>query len=501
MRKSLLGLASLLVGGGVAEAQYPMPSRTPMPPQAIPHGVPQAVPYAAPMPYPSAMHPAAMPHPGAYRPMPGVGDMGTRFPSFNAAETMSSPPPMAMPQPSPMPVGFARASDDVPVQSAISEPIVATSTDIFGNPFHRYQGFFVKGEWLIAKINNGPLSAPLVTTGSPNDPNPGAISPANPGTAVLFGGTGLDYGLLNGFRAQGGLWIGDRGSIDVVGTYFSPITLSYGISSDANGNPLVARPIINAIINEPRSLLTSLPGALQGSTNVDSTTSFWSLEFNARYHVPHTPTIQSEGLIGFRTANLRENLRIQDSLRDINGGFLTFNGVPLDAGDRLFEEDAFDVSNQFYGFQVGGAASYEKEWFVISVIGKLAMGITDQHSTIAGVTNRYSATQGDAVAPGGVLAQLSNMGDRHRYAFGLIPEAGANIGVNLHRNVRVTTGYTFILWNDVLRPGSMVDIGVNPGQIPGSPNFGAAGPARPAYASPSSQFIAHTFNFGLEVRY
>jgi hypothetical protein len=524
MRKKWLGLATLLVSGGAAEAQQNSAAQggyafgfRPIPVVAPynPYGYPGMMPVPHPMGYPPMgavpMYPGAMPGQMPGQPMPGMPMPGMPPQPFVPVSMGSPPmpPPGAPPgaQPAPMPMG-PQAPMNPALPPSPTVPMTMVDPGSFARPpvaFHRPRcdKWWFKGDFLLAWISNGPLQAPLVTSGAATDPQPGALDPADTGTAVLFGGNGLNYGILGGFRLEGGAFL-DRGncySVDVGTFVLSPTNIQYTAGSDAAGSPLIARPIINAATGAERSFLTSSPGSLAGSTTVESRSDIWSVEFNGRRHGYWGERLHAEGLFGFRTINLRENIRIQDNLRDLSGNFLTFNGTPLGAGDRLFEEDLFRASNQFYGFQLGGGLTFEKDWFSFGVMSKVGLGVTDQETIINGFASLNSATLGNATSTGGILAQLTNIGERHNYVFGLVPEIGANLGVNISKHVRLSTGYTFLYWNNVIRPGDLIDRAVNPGFPPGSPAFGASGPARPAYVSSETSFVVHTFNFGLEFRF
>jgi hypothetical protein len=512
MRKSWLGLASLLVGGGAVQAQ-PFPATAPGEP--IGFRPAQAV-----APYQGA------PSYGD----PAYGYAGSRFPGYGdptAPTSQQAPIPIAPPGAFPYnpalgaparPVGFpgAGASSAAPSEMPGPAPMAAQApssialTDLVprwerrqgGFDFHRprEETLWVKTDFILSWITQGPLHAPLVTTG-PSVPTGGTLG--NPGTAVIFGGHNLDFGLLGGIRAEAGIWFDpeNRYSLDISGFVLSPTNINFSAGSDAARNPLIARPVINATTGAEGQYLTSFPGFVAGVTTVQNRADLWGVELNCRTHGYWRERVHAEGLVGFRTINLRETIRIQDSLTDLNDGFVTFNGAPLNAGDRLFDQDLFQTSNQFYGFQFGGALTCERDWFTLGLISKLGLGVTDQQSIISGFTSVESQTLGNATAPGGVLAQLTNIGDRHSYVFGIVPEFGANLGVNLHKNVRFTMGYTFLLWNSVLRPGDLIDRSVNPGLPPGSQFFGQAGPPVPHYVSRETTFVVQTFNFGLEFHY
>src|SRR5438128_1688803 len=83
--------------------------------------------------------------------------------------------------------------------------------------------------------------------GTPGDTAPGAIG--QPGTIPLFGQNGLDYGMNSGVRLEAGIWLDkdNRYSADVSGFTLLQRTLSFSAASDATGNPVLVRPIFDAV--------------------------------------------------------------------------------------------------------------------------------------------------------------------------------------------------------------------------------------------------------------
>jgi len=77
-------------------------------------------------------------------------------------------------------------------------------------------------------------------------------------------------------------------------------------------------------------------------------------------------------------------------------------------------------------------------------------------------------------------------------AFLGFPQLGVNVGYQLTDNVRAFVGYTFLYWNDVLRPGDQIDRVVNTTQSPVNliGNGLLVGPARPAPIFRESDFWA-----------
>src|SRR5262245_57496648 len=62
--------------------------------------------------------------------------------------------------------------------------------------------FWMRADYLMWWVRSGPLNTPLVTTGSPQDPVPGALGQG--GTRVLFGDSPLSYGMFSGLRLAAG---------------------------------------------------------------------------------------------------------------------------------------------------------------------------------------------------------------------------------------------------------------------------------------------------------
>ena len=61
------------------------------------------------------------------------------------------------------------------------------------------------------------------------------------------------------------------------------------------------------------------------------------------------------------------------------------------------------------------------------------------------------------VTPTGLTVQASNTGTFERAAVNMVSEAGVNIGYRLSRHARLYGGYTFLLWDGVLRSGDQID--------------------------------------------
>ena len=104
------------------------------------------------------------------------------------------------------------------------------------------QRLWFTADYLLWWVKDGPSPIPLVTTGSPNDPIPGAVG--QPNTRVLFGGDAFDYRRFNGMRFGLGVWLDSDAKVGVEGGYFvlERRSVRFSFGSDETGNPLLGRP-------------------------------------------------------------------------------------------------------------------------------------------------------------------------------------------------------------------------------------------------------------------
>jgi hypothetical protein len=361
-------------------------------------------------------------------------------------------------------------------------------------------------DFLLWWVKPGPQPNPLVTTGPATDPLPGSIGQYGPNTVVLFGDHNLDFGTFSGGRFTVGFWLPQCPIIGFEGSFFGLGTraINFGAASDANGDQIVARPIINAQNGVETAYVDSWPGAASGAVTVSSNTELWSWELNMDVNMLKTDRFSWDLIAGFRALYLTENLEIDDFIVPLSSqaGF-TFLGAPVGPPSALSDFDRFHTSNQFYGGQLGSRVDWSFGRFDINVVAKVALGATHQEIQIDG--NSYLLTPGSQplVAPGGILAQPTNMGRYTRNVFTVVPEGDINFGYNFRPWLRFQVGYSFVYWSDVVRPGNQIDRTVNPAQVATDPGYtgGPANPARPMFAPQATDFWAQGINFGVEFRF
>ena len=505
MRKGLLAALALVVANSAAQAQYwpnqPRPNYYPAPQQGAVWVVPPPPTYYS-NPAPRATYPTASPN---YLPQ-------NYFPG-RALQVLPPAPATPVP-PEPVRVESAPSAGEVRVQT-VSRPssgsgplayftVLQTAPAAAAQPpaepvvFHRecHENGFASFDYLLAWIRHGPLGVPLVTTGSVADADPGSLDSA--GTAVLFGDRKLDYRMFHGFRLEVGRFFDDdnRYSVDANFFYLFPRHVRFQRGSDDSGLPVLGRPVFNVVQGDEDvfqiatpALDPDFPVIIVGRTAIDARAEIMGGEVNGRWHAYCGRRLHTEVLGGFRTLRLEESLTIRDTAQPLTtDSGLSFNGNPLNAGDIVIDRDGFRTENQFYGLQIGGKARWECERMFLDVVGKLAMGVTDQRARIEGSSTLVSAGLTES-AVGGILALPTNIGEHNRQVFGVIPELGVNIGVEVTNNLRFRVGYAALMWNGVTRPGTDQDFA------------SVTGAARPAFHFREEVFFLQSFNFGLEFHY
>jgi putative beta barrel porin BBP7 len=347
------------------------------------------------------------------------------------------------------------------------------------------------------------FSSPLVTTGSLADAAPGALG--QPGTRILFGRDTTDYGLMSGIQGMIGAFLDteNRYSLEVGGFWVFRANQSFGIAGDANGNPSISRPIFNIVNGTEGAFINSLPGTVTGRVNVDTHAEIGGFEINARQHWYTQERLHVDALFGFRYLRLAESLQITESLNTIQPRFVTFNQAPIGVGSTLLDDDRFGTTNQFFGPQIGGRLSWEQKWFTASAFGKLGIGVTHEATNISGSTTVLSPTGVvTGSSPAGILALPTNIGNHSRTVFGILPEFGLNLGIDLTQCVRLNLGYSILMWNHVVRPGGQFDRNINPALAPSTPGPLVLGGAQgPIYRFNDEFFWVNSFNVGLEFHY
>jgi hypothetical protein len=200
-------------------------------------------------------------------------------------------------------------------------------------------------------------------------------------------------------------------------------------------------------------------------------------------------------LAGFRYLDLQENLSIV-SAENLIGLSGTFTGT-----------DFFGTRNQFYGGQLGLQSQSRSGRFDSTMIAKVALG--DDYQTVT--VNGYNTVTGSAfgvspgTTPGGIFAQSTNIGQRYRNDFCVVPEVQLQLGYNVSSRIRAFVGYDFLYMTDAVRPGNQIDRTLNftsNSAISGvTPPATLVGAPRPEPQFNGSGFWAQGINIGIDFKF
>jgi hypothetical protein len=391
--------------------------------------------------------------------------------------------------------------------AAVPAPSACATVDLFPAPAAEDDGrdgwgrVALSADYLLWWVRKGPTPGPLLTRGSlADDPFEGALG--QPHTVGLFGGDGPDYHTFSGLRLGGS--VGLTSDFALEGSYFLLERRSVGTSaaSDAGGNPIITRPVINDSNGLQESYSTSFPGSLAGTSDVVSHTRLQGYEVNLAANLARSRTGSLDVLAGYRYLSLQEDLLFNDSLTPLATDYLTFQGASVNPPSTLADFDSFRTRNHFNGGQVGARWQQVFGPLELGVTAKVALGATDQRVQIDGATTLLTPGAAATTVPGGILAQQSNIGTYSHSAFSVVPEVGVNVGWRITDSLTANVGYTFIYWTEVVRPGAQIDPRVNPFAVPSDSSFGQ-GPVggHPVFVLHQSDFWAQGLNFGVTLRF
>lgn len=354
----------------------------------------------------------------------------------------------------------------------------------FGNRWFgsaEYLLWFIKGQ-------NVP---PLLTTGPLTDPVPGALG--QPGTSVLFGGSGYANNPYSGLRLRGGYWFNDDHTwgLELGGFFLGTGANNY--SQTSFGEPFLARPFVNALTGAQDIEAVATPNGLAGTFSATNAFVLFGAEANLRRNLFCGCNWYVDGFAGWRTVGLNESLSLRENL-----GVYNSSNPNLPAGTTFVVNDRFATSNLFNGAQIGGIGEYRIGRWYADLRTSIALGGTEQFVSISGSTFAAAPGSPGVTSQGGLLAQSSNIGQYTRGMVSMIDEIGLNIGYQFTNHIRGFVGYNFLYWSSVVRPGNQIDPVVNPNLIPPAT---AGGPSRPTFNFHGSDFWVQGIQAGLDIRW
>lgn len=487
MRNGFLGsMTALLAGAGLALAQSS--SVAPRPGAALPTAVLAAQQPTTPM--------TSMPMGQAGMPAPTTMGSGTR--------TMT-----------PTPMGMPVAADCGGPGCCLDEPLCGSTGRAYAEVDYLY--WWTKGHRLPALVTTG-TAGTLLTTATLGRTD----------TVILFGNKEVDDDGRSGGRFTAGWWVNAERTVGLEATLLilDPASTDFNTSS-TDASRVLARPFINrdlitgglqpnlnvAIEN---SLPVSLPGLFGGSATASTRNEFWGAELNGRINLGGNSSWRADLLVGFRYLNVEDNLNVtsvSNTLAGVpisslailaNGTRTTAFAAPVGAGQpTLTIVDSFLTRNEYFAGQLGTNIEVHRGRLFATFTGKIALGVMRQNVAINGSTALNTADgRAPIVATGGLLAQSTNIGNRTNDEFGIVPEAGVNVGYQVNDHLRVHIGYTIVYFrSDVVRPGTQIDRTINPTLVPALSNGLNGTEGRPQFGFRDVDFWAQGLNAGIQISF
>src|SRR5262245_28386666 len=234
---------------------------------------------------------------------------------------------------------------------------------------------------------------PLVTTSPPNTPQFQAGVLGLPSTSVLFGNQLGGNKLQGGGRVTFGMWLDPDHNVAAGGRYFGTGGDTTRFNRSSTGDPILALPFFNALLQQQDAFLVAYPGFSQGSINARLTTNnIMGADAFGEIMMFRDYRRRVDLVGGYEFFRLDDWLQI-DSSSTINIG----GPITTQISDR------FSTRNQFHGGIVGLRGRMANGQWSLNVLGQVAIGNMNEQVTIAGSTTISGST-----TPGGLLAQPSN---------------------------------------------------------------------------------------------
>jgi len=346
-------------------------------------------------------------------------------------------------------------------------------------------------------VRSQPAPGPLVSTGNPASQNAGLVT--DPSTTVLFGDNKIEYGAFSGGRITVGTWIDSESitGIELSAFYLNPRTTSFQAESDATGVPILAMPF-ETITGGPGAYYAASNGnqpvaATKGSIGVTTSSRFLGAELNGVFNAWRLPGDNLELVLGLRYLDLQENLETN------------FVSTALRFDAALAGNDRFTTRNHFLGAQVGARWTGGVGRWTTSFAGLIGVGGTNRITSIDGSTTITGTAVPNSTVPGLLYTEPTNIGRYQQTVFSAVPQFQAKVGYDILRSLRITFGYDFICWTNVVRPSEQIDNVVNTTQqSPVVSPDGAlklTGEARPSPRLNGSSFWAQGIICGMELRW
>jgi hypothetical protein len=333
--------------------------------------------------------------------------------------------------------------------------------------------FWIEADYLLWTVKGDRLPA-LVSTG-----DLGA-----PGTAVLFGDATVNDRWRSGGQIKAGYWFDPQHNWGIEGSFFGLQDASTGFNASSSGSPVLARPFFNTQTGLQDTLIVASPGISSGQIAINETSRLWGAGLVFRKEVCASCAGRVSALVGYRFLRASDGLTI---VTNQQGNVLALGPFAVAVTDQ------FATGNDFNGLDLGLTGESRYGAWTLEWLGKVAVGGNFSTAQVNGATTLAAGGGAPVAAPGGLLALPSNMGNFSQARFAVVPELALKAGYQVTPQLRIHAGYDFLFWTNVVRPGNVIDTGINAGQIPPGALVGAS---RPAPRLDGSNFWAQGLDLG-----
>lgn len=347
--------------------------------------------------------------------------------------------------------------------------------------------WWVKAQHVPALVSTSPVGTPQATAG---------VLGTSTGS-VLYGNTDVNGGLRPGGDFDVGYWIDAQHRFALTARYFFLTDKESTFDAASSGNPILARPFINATTGAQAALLVAFPGVLNAASINVSTSSrdIFDAEVGGEQVLVGPAGTRYVAMFGYRYFQINESLGINQ----VATALASTNPYSVPVGSTVAIADAFKTHNDFNGGNFGLRIERSEGNLDVSFLAKLGVGFIHEATEILGSTQTTAVGGTPVTTTGGFLALPTNVGHFGRDDVALIPEFGCTLGYRLNDSWRVFGGYTFLYVSRLLRASDQVDVTVNTTQLP--PTNALSGAARPAATLNVTDLWMQGINLGFEFRY
>lgn len=344
-------------------------------------------------------------------------------------------------------------------------------------PEPKYTTWFA-ADYMLSFLNNS-TTPPLITSAPFGQPLGTAAALGQPGTQIVFGNGELNSNPYSGLRLTAGTWLSPDGCYGVEASGF--FLLDRSLSGNASGTGAadsiaVGRPFVDVATGKETVAYSAFANQFSGSSSATMTTGLWGAELNGVLREDSLGLFGLQFLGGVRYLDFHQQLDLQDNSTPLGTATVPFAGVLAITNPNIVRvTDYYQTRNQFFGGQLGMRGKVNLRRLELGAGAKVALGGTHQNLTIRGTSEALTSSgQLVVLAPGGLLANASNMGSFSRNDLAIVPELDVKLGYRISNRFTAYLSYNLLIWQNVAMVGPQVNRNVDLRNVPTSAIFNVA---------------------------